>query len=161
MKTKRYTFLCLLLLWFGQFKGLAQIKDPVKWSYAVKPINATDYMLVLRATIEKGWHIYSSSQPEGAISVPTQVRLDPDFIPVSPIRELGNKEQQTIPGNSIQYYYAGTVNFTQMIRLKNKSQNSIKGQVTYMACTDEQCLPAKVQQFDIVLEAGKTTPLKK
>jgi hypothetical protein len=39
----------------------AQVKSPVRWSYASKKISATEAVVFLKATIDKDWHIYSQT----------------------------------------------------------------------------------------------------
>src|ERR1700733_2560944 len=43
----------------------AQILAPVKWSYAAKKISNSEALVFLKATIDAGWHIYSTKQPDG------------------------------------------------------------------------------------------------
>jgi hypothetical protein len=43
----------------------AQIEAPVKWSYGAKKINSTEAVVLLKATIQKGWHIYSMHVKDG------------------------------------------------------------------------------------------------
>src|SRR5688572_30207790 len=45
--------------------SFAQILKPVKWSYASKRINDNEAIVFIQATIEKGWHIYSQTVPDG------------------------------------------------------------------------------------------------
>ena len=45
--------------------SFAQILKPVKWSYASKRINDNEAIVFIKATMEKGWHIYSQTVPDG------------------------------------------------------------------------------------------------
>lgn len=158
---KKYSFCLLLagvaiLIWYMPYTGYAQIKDPVKWSYAIKKVTGNDYSLIVRANLQAGWHVYASRQPEGAISTPTKISIDdPQVLKIGSVRELGTKEQQSLPGElAMQYYFAGKVDFVQLIRLKN-NQKELSGSVTYMVCTDQQCLPEKSIPFRIRIEELK------
>src|SRR3546814_10665277 len=42
----------------------AQILKPVKWSYASKRVSVTEAVVLIKATMEKGWHIYSQTVTE-------------------------------------------------------------------------------------------------
>lgn len=41
------------------------ILQPVKWSYASKRINDNEGIVFIKATMGKGWHIYSQTAPDG------------------------------------------------------------------------------------------------
>ena len=45
--------------------SFAQILQPVKWSYASKRINDNEVIVFIKATMEKGWHIYSQTVRDG------------------------------------------------------------------------------------------------
>lgn len=160
MKTKYALFLIVvgpaIPLFCLPYTGYAQIKSPVKWSYAIKKITGNDYSLIVRANLQSGWHVYSSEQPREAISTPTKISIDdPQVLKIGPVRELGDKEEQSLPGeHAKQYYFAGKVDFVQLIRLKN-NQKELSGSVTYMICTDQECLPEKSIPFRIKIEELK------
>src|SRR5690554_8145622 len=42
----------------------SQILDPVKWTTSIKKISDTEYDLISKAKIDKGWHLYSQVVPE-------------------------------------------------------------------------------------------------
>ena len=59
-----------LILLFSLLLGFtttinSQIHDPVKWNTTVEKVSDTEYDLVLKATIDSGWHLYSQNVPEG------------------------------------------------------------------------------------------------
>src|SRR5689334_18016182 len=43
----------------------AQLLNPVKWSYAAKLTGKNEAVLLFKATIDEGWHIYSVHQAPG------------------------------------------------------------------------------------------------
>ncbi|WP_317169231.1 protein-disulfide reductase DsbD domain-containing protein [Mucilaginibacter humi] len=43
----------------------AQVLTPVKWAYAAKKTSATEVTVLLKATIDAGWHIYSQNVKDG------------------------------------------------------------------------------------------------
>ena len=49
----------------------AQIFDPVVWDTSVKQVDANTYELIMTASIESGWHLYSQ---DGRIH--SQARMD-------------------------------------------------------------------------------------
>ena len=58
---KKITFILLAFTFFAQ----GQILNPVKWKSKVVQKSATEFELVMEATIENEWHMYSQFTPEG------------------------------------------------------------------------------------------------
>ena len=57
--------LLLSLLLLVSFFGNAQIFDPVKWKTKIVQKSDTEFELVMEATIDFNWHLYSQFTPEG------------------------------------------------------------------------------------------------
>ena len=43
----------------------AQIQEPVKFTHEWKQLSATEAEIVFTATVEPGWHVYSTGLPDG------------------------------------------------------------------------------------------------
>ncbi len=130
----------------------AQILQPVKWSYAAKKTSKTEAVLLLKATIDQGWHIYSTQQKEGG-PIKTSITFTPskDYAINGALAEPKpvTKFEQVFKMNV--NYFEKAVIFQQKIKLK-KDQTSIKGQLEYMVCNDKQCLPPDNVDFDIPIK---------
>jgi len=59
--------LFFLILFIGFF-AQAQMHDPVQWNTEVKQVSEDEYQLIMNAFIQDQWHLYSQSQPEGAVN---------------------------------------------------------------------------------------------
>ncbi len=131
----------------------AQVKNPVQWSFTTKKINAKTVELHLTATIEKGWHIYSQTTPEGG-PVPTTVTLvtNPVLQLTGKIKELGKLEQhhEKLFGVDVKQF-SGKVTFVLTVTKKAAVKTTIAGTVEFMACNDHECLPPKKQDFSVKL----------
>ena len=57
---RKLTYILLLFAFFAQ----GQIINPVKWKTKVVQKSKTEFELVMDATIEKEWHMYSQFTPE-------------------------------------------------------------------------------------------------
>ena len=57
---KMRIILFLLLSWYTIGNIQAQIKEPVKFKNELKMTSETEAEIVFTASIEKGWHIYST-----------------------------------------------------------------------------------------------------
>lgn len=130
----------------------AQILTPVRWSYAAKKISKTEAVLLIKATIDNGWHIYSTQQKDGG-PVKTVINFTPakNYAIYGALAEPKpvTKFEQTFKMNVS--YFEKSVIFQQKIKLK-KDDTSIKGTLEYMVCNDKQCLPPEDVNFSIVVK---------
>ena len=69
---KILALLSFLLIFTASY---SQIYDPVKWSTSVEKISDTDYDLLINATIEDKWHLYSQNVPEDG-PIPTSFNFE-------------------------------------------------------------------------------------
>ncbi|OFY41777.1 MAG: hypothetical protein A2X18_10675 [Bacteroidetes bacterium GWF2_40_14] len=143
---------CLGLLMSSLASG--QIADPVKWDFSVKKINNTTYEVLLNATIDAPYHIYSQTTSKQASS-PTIVTWEENRNvklkgKLQEIGELKTEYMEIIDATLT--YYEGKVSFVQVLKVKRKQSVPLKGKITYTACMGEQCLPEKKIYFSVVLE---------
>ncbi|RYE30416.1 MAG: sugar transporter [Sphingobacteriaceae bacterium] len=138
-----------LTLSFLSTSLFAQILTPVKWSYAAKKTSKTEAVLLLKATIDNGWHIYSTQQKEGG---PQKTEFT-----FTPSKEYTLNGALAEPKPMVKYDNSFKMNvlsleksviFQQKIKLK-KDQTDIKGKVEFMVCNDKQCLPPDEIAFSI------------
>lgn len=109
----------------------------------------------MKATIASGWHLYSQSQPENAIAIPTEFLLNPNplFVVKGKIREVGKMEKYTDKTlGTTAHQYSKMVSFVQTLELKAKVKTALTGTVEYQVCDDEKCLPPKKVPFTIALK---------
>jgi DsbC/DsbD-like thiol-disulfide interchange protein len=132
----------------------AQVQNPVKWSFSSKKVSAGTYEVQLTATLDKGWHLYSQTTPEGG-PVPTAIEFtkNPLLTLDGITRELGKLEQRHEPLFGVDVkQYSDKVVFVQKVKVKGNAKTSINGMVEYMTCNDRECLPPKKQRFSIALK---------
>lgn len=127
-----------------------QVLTPVKWSYAAKRTNSNEAVVMLRAIIDEGWHIYSINQAKGG-PVKTSFKFVPaaSYILIGKVNEPApvTKFDDTF-GINVKYFEKEVV-FQQKVRLRSSKPVTIKGKLTYMVCTDHQCIPATDVNFVI------------
>jgi thiol:disulfide interchange protein DsbD len=142
------------LLMFSAFGAIAQLKNPVKWSYSAKKINATTYEVHLKATIDPGWHIYTLDHSSD-IGIATSVSFtkNPLAEQSGPVKAVGKAVKLKDPstGEMVQFY-ENTIDLVQVVKLKSAVKTSIAGTLEFMACDDKQCLPPKEQSFSVSLQ---------
>lgn len=128
----------------------AQIEHPVKWSYAAKKTSPTEAVLFLKATMEKGWHIYSLHVKDGG-----PIRTSFTFAPSKEYSLLGKPTEPTPKTMFVKDFnmnvssFDKEVIFKQKIKLKSANALVIKGKLEYMVCNDVKCLPPEELAFAI------------
>jgi thiol:disulfide interchange protein DsbD len=149
----RKTTLLILLLMAGYFTK-AQVEAPVKWSYKLKKVNATTYEVHIKATIDKGWHVYSQTTPDGG-PVPTTINFlkNPLITLVGVTKEVGKLEQrhEELFGVDVKQF-SNSVNFIQTIKVKAAVKTAVTGSVEFMVCNDHECLPPTTNKFSLPIQ---------
>lgn len=147
---KLFAVIAAVLISAGAY---AQIEHPVTWAYAAKKTSATEATLLLKATIQPGWHIYSLNVKEGGpikTSFTFAKSKDYELIgkPVEPKPVTKYEESFKMDVS----YFEKEVIFQQKIKLKHgASASAVKGQLEYMVCNDKKCLPPEDIDFSIPL----------
>jgi hypothetical protein len=133
--------------------AIADVKDPVSWTYTAKKKSANTYDIVITATLQNPWHIYSVTSPKGA-GMPTNLlfKKNPLISLFGPIRENGKLQSEYSKDfDATVKYYAGKVEFIQTIVVRGKAKTNISGTIEYMVCNDDRCLPPASKTFAIKL----------
>jgi len=130
----------------------AQIKTPVKWAYAAKKLNDNEAILLIKATIEKGWHIYSQNiKPGGPIPTSLTLAKSTDYSPVGTTSEpKGISHFEKVFDMDV-VYFENEVVFQQKVKL-NKATTNVKGTIEFMVCNDKECLPPDEVNFNIPIK---------
>jgi len=134
--------------WIGQI-SYGQIKTPVRWSYAAKKINAMEAVVLIRATIEEGWHIYSVNQEDGGpVKTSFAFSASKDYALIGGVTEPKPNEAFEKAFNINVKTFERSVVFQQKIRLKG-GHCVVSGSLEYMVCNDHECLPRETVAFSI------------
>jgi thiol:disulfide interchange protein DsbD len=150
MKKLVSLFIFIFLVSFAK----AQILDPVKYSTSVEKISDTDFNLVIKASIEDGWHLYSQNVPEdGPIATTIYLKDSVNTYQLIglPIEEKGHTSFDKTFGMEIKYF-ENTTTFKQRVRLLTNEKITIKGEIEFMACDDSQCTPPTFKDLDFSLQ---------
>ncbi len=130
----------------------AQILTPVKWSYAAKRVSKTEAVVLIKATIDEGWHVYSQNVKEGG-----PVKTTFTFIPSKTYSLIGTTSEPTpisrlekVFGMEVSFFEKSVI-FQQRIKLK-AVKTVVKGKLEYMTCNDKQCLPPEDVEFSVAVK---------
>lgn len=131
----------LSLVLFVSFIGNAQIFNPVKWKTKVVQKSDTEFELVMDATIDDDWHMYSQYTPDGGAlpSVFEYKNAKGNYTLVGKTKESPYKKVFNDIFEVDEYYFAKTAQFKQVIKVTNPKLKEVKVYVEYQACK-EQCI---------------------
>lgn len=131
----------------------AKILAPVKWSYAAKKLNNKEAIIFLKATVDKGWHIYSQYVKDGG-PIATSFKFTP-----SKAYSVIGKTAEPAPATKFESafkmnvsYFEKEVVFQQKVKLNAGGTAIIKGRLEYMVCNNKQCLPPEDVDFTVAVK---------
>lgn len=148
------TIFYFLVFTFSFGAVAAQTPNPVQWTYTAKKIADKTYEVHLTASIMPNWHLYSQTQPDDAINMPTEILFSKNPLVTlnGPVKEVGKMqlfkdEKLKISANQ----YSSKVDFVQVVKLKANVKTNVVGSVEYQTCDDKKCLPPKKVDFTVAL----------
>lgn len=137
-----------LIVSFLAFAAYAQIQEPVKFKTELKNVSATEVEIVFIASIEQGWHVYSTDLGDGGpISATfntdklTGAQLDGKLRPIG--KEIASFDKLF---EMDVRYFEHTAQFVQKLKLTG-GDYQVTGYLEYGACNDENCLPPTQVEF--------------
>jgi thiol:disulfide interchange protein DsbD len=127
---------------FLTFIGTAQIVEPVKWSSSVVKVSDTEVDLIILASIENNWHLYSQFTPEGGALplVFTFKNQKGNYQLIGKTKEGKYKKSFNEIFEIEEYYFQTSAKFTQRIKLLNPKLKAISLLADGQACIDGKCV---------------------
>ena len=149
----------IFLLVFVTLAVQAHIHQPVKWKIKLEDSKTAEKEIVFTATSEKGWHLYDMNLPEGgpvSTSFTFETLKGAELIgqPVSSVKPTVVYDELFAMDLR---WYPGTVSFTQKVKITDPKKFKIEGEVEFMACNDETCLPPDRVSFTFDAKNTKLT----
>ena len=135
------------------------IKTPITWDNSFEMVSDTEAVASFTATIDNGWHLYSTQLPDGGPS-PTVVVWDkisgleptgdltPDHAPIEKVDEMF---ELTLS------WWEQKVTLTQHFKVTDPSTVHLEGYVEYSSCNDETCIPPTKEPFTFSGNASAAT----
>ncbi|MCL1867961.1 MAG: thioredoxin family protein [Paludibacter sp.] len=128
-----------------------QILEPVKWTSTTKVTSSTTAEITFTAQIDKGWHVYATDLAENGPAPTTfhftsvkNAKLAGAIQPKSTLQ----KEYDPNFEMELRWYNSRAV-FVQKISFNDAQKVEIKGNIHYMTCNDQSCLPPTDYNFEI------------
>jgi thiol:disulfide interchange protein len=119
-----------------------QLLKPVKWSFEQKPSGNGGIELLVKASIDPGWHLYSTVLPEGG-PIKTTFTFTPDS---TNFKEIGGiilksspiKEHDKIFDMDLEFFSKEAL-FVQRFKTLTTHPFDLKGSIEYQICNNETC----------------------
>jgi hypothetical protein len=139
----------VILLVFLLFVGTAAAQNVVQWSASYSKESSE---VIIKAKIQKDWHLYSQYVSPNAGPVPTTIKFTKNKsvkIKGKLIEENAHAMYDENFGAHISVFDDYAI-FKQKVKLKKKSELEIT--ITFMVCDKMRCLPPKEEKLSIKLE---------
>ncbi|MGB0789749.1 MAG: protein-disulfide reductase DsbD N-terminal domain-containing protein, partial [Marinirhabdus sp.] len=152
--------LCMLFLVAGASAGMpAQIHDPVSWEVTAQKTGESRYNIIMRATLEEGWHLYSQKQFGEEFEGPIPTAFSYNASPATYTLLGGTQEPGITPifdavFNLDVVYFEDEAVFVQPIKIADPEGLKIMVEIFYSVCDDEKCLPPETKTFELGLAPG-------
>ncbi len=157
---KRYFALVLLI--FTSLTFYAQDdENPVSWTHEVKKISDTEFDLIIKGDIFKGWHVYSQFTAEGG-SLPSEFtykKAGVDYELVGGTKESPTETAYSDIFEVDETFFRKQAVFTQRVKLLKPDIRQIDVNLFYQVCK-EVCI-AVDKDFIFVLDGGEAVTVEK
>ncbi|MGC9331212.1 MAG: protein-disulfide reductase DsbD family protein [Bacteroidales bacterium] len=142
-----FSFSFILMLVTGIFmfpvEGNAQQENPVTWKLTTQQVDENHINLVMEASIEKNWHLYTINMAEGGpMPLVFDFESSPNYKPVGGIQESPEpiKSYDDVFNVEVKYH-AKKATYTQKFKVLTNDSFTIKGAIDGQACFDDgQCV---------------------
>lgn len=132
--------------------------QPVKWSTSYE-VQDQYIKVIVHADIEEGWHLYSQNLEDGG-PIPTSFYLDTSsaFAPLGSWSE-GEPHVEFDPNFDMDLaFFSESADFSILLE-PNEADFTVKGELEFMVCNDEMCLPPTYIDFKTaVVDAPLPSP---
>lgn len=149
----------LILLSTSQL-ALAQVLDPVSWSWELHPGPDNTATLVYTADIDQGWTVYSQfTSDEGPVPTSIVYENANGIELIGDAVETGKKKSgydKLFEVDVIKFLSDEPYVIAQKIKINDPSA-SLSGYLTYMTCDEKRCLPPTDVDFSFDLTTAGTS----
>ncbi len=137
---KIHSILLFLLITLGV---QAQILTPAKWDIKLEQSGKPEKEIVFTASLDRGWHLYDMNLPAGgpvSTSITFEKIVGAELIG-TPIASVAPTTVYDELFSMNLRWYADKVSFRQTLKVTDPAKFKVSGEVEFMVCNDETCLP--------------------
>ena len=146
---RKITWLWAALMLMATTMVVAQPSMPVHFSVKQQQSSPEVVDVVFTATIDNGWHVYSTNLPDGGpVSATFHDEGSTGAKPQGALQARGKEKSENDPLFDMKVrFFEQNVTFVQRYKVTDKEYH-IKGYLEYGACNDQMCLPPTTVEFD-------------
>lgn len=139
----------------------AQMEQHISWKFSTNNLEDNKVEIVCEATVDEGWHVYSSVLPENT-AIPTSIEVEENAAYVI----LDGMSEEPTP--TVHYdetykaelkWFEKKATFKKVVQLKQEGDVVIKGYIESMICNDHTCMPPEMVDFELTVKAGGNAPV--
>ena len=138
----------------------AQILTPITWDVSTEMTSETEGVVKFAATIEKGWHLYGTTLPEGG---PRETSIKFDRVEGAEL--IGSPEPSIAPVEKVDMvfhlklnWWESDVTLSQRFRVTDKKGYLLGGTITFQGCNDGSCIPPAKEAFEVMSDGYNAAP---
>lgn len=155
-KMKSKIILLIALIAFS-VQGFAQMYDPVTWTIEQKSTGSNTADIIIRAQLDKGWHLYGQNIPPDG-PVPTKIVIEQldNAKKVGGLQAKSKLVEVHDPNFDMKLsWYSDEAVFVQKISFTDPAAVFAKVSVNFMVCDDKSCLPPTEEILTIGKQGAK------
>ncbi|MCU4163358.1 cytochrome c biogenesis protein CcdA [Carboxylicivirga caseinilyticus] len=148
------TFLALVMMLSVMGSLFAQMDQHITWKFSTKVLEDNKVEVICEATVDDGWHVYSSVLPEGT-AIPTSIEIEESdaYTVLDGIKEFPEPKiyyDETFKAEL--QWFEGEAKFSRIVQLNGTGDITVKGYVESMICNDETCMPPEMIDFELTVK---------
>ncbi|WP_298650683.1 cytochrome c biogenesis protein CcdA [uncultured Proteiniphilum sp.] len=142
------------------FTAFTTAQDIVTWNFSLEDAGNGEVNIIAKASVQQGWYMYDTKIPDGG-PTPTMI----EFEKTTGAEAVG--EFQSVDKKATVKYdeifamkigiFTNSVTFAQRLRVTDKGNFSVEGNVRAQACNDQTCTPPLPVDFSFGTSALPAT----
>ncbi len=139
----------------GSFAQM-NMESHITWKFSTKNLDEGKVEIICEASIDEGWHVYSSDLPENT-AVPTNIEVEENEA-YTILDGMTEEPQPTVHfdetfGAELKWFNKKAT-FKKVIQLKQEGEVVVKGYIESMICNDETCMPPEMVDFELTVNTA-------
>ena len=146
---KKIVLPILSLFFLATFSNFAQ--NPIAWNFSIEDAGNGEIDIVAKATVDQGWYMYDTDIPDGGPN-PTMIEFD-NISGGELVGEFKASDKKAVVKFDEIFQmeigsFTNSVTFKQRIKVTDKANFAVIGNVRAQACNDATCTPPLPVDFE-------------
>ena len=146
---KKIVLPILSLFFLATFSNFAQ--NPIAWNFSIEDAGNGEIDIVAKATVDQGWYMYDTDIPDGGPN-PTMIEFD-NISGSELVGEFKASDKKAVVKFDEIFQmeigsFTNSVTFKQRIKVTDKANFAVIGNVRAQACNDATCTPPLPVDFE-------------